>query len=98
MVPRRAAGVVNRPDPVPGVASRGTADRLPKWAKRPRQGTYSPNGTRCTFSNRSTNVPSGPHATISLRKAVVDTDSVTPTTTVSYTHLRAHETRHDLVC
>src|ERR1700722_12481528 len=43
---------------------------------------YSPNGTRWTFSNLDTMVPSGPQATTSFRKVVDDTVSVTPTTKV----------------
>ena len=54
MAPSGPAGVRSRPVPVPGMASRGTADRLAKWAKKPRYGTYSPKGTRWTFSNRAT--------------------------------------------
>ena len=59
------------PLPCPGTASRGTPERSAKWAKKERSGTYSPKGTRCTFSNTPTTRPSGPQPTISLRNAVV---------------------------
>ena len=82
MTPSGPAGVRNRPVPSPGTASSGTADRLAKWAKKLRYGTYSPKGTRWTFSNVPTTRPLGPQATTRLRNAVGDTVSVTPATTV----------------
>src|ERR1700676_2040008 len=94
MAPSGAAGVSRRPVPVPGTASSGTDERLPRWAKKLRYGTYSPKGTRWTFSNRATRVPSGPHATISLGKVVDDTVSVTPTTNVVWS-ARARPDRAD---
>ena len=72
------------PVPVPGTASRDTADRSPNRAKNDRKGTYSPNGTRWTFSYRSTTAPWGPKATISLRNEVAESVSVTPTTRVEW--------------
>ena len=33
-----------------------------------------------------------------LTKFINDQGKITPRRAVSYTHLRAHETRHDLVC
>src|SRR6516164_4126384 len=71
-----------RPVPCPAVASVGTPDRSAKGAKKERYGTYSPKGTRCTFSNTPTTRPSGPQATTLLRKVVDDAGSVTPTTSV----------------
>ena len=69
--------------PVPGTASRGTAERFARCEKKPRQGTYSPKGTRWTFSKVPTMRPSGPQATISLRKALDEMVTVTPATTVA---------------
>src|SRR6516165_12407088 len=88
MRPSGPAGVRIRPVPCPGMASVGTPDRSAKCAKKERYGTYSPNGTRCTFSNTPTTRPSGPHATTLLRKVVDDAGSVTPTTSVVWS-LRA---------
>ena len=50
--------------------------------RRSGTGTYSPKGTRCTFSKTPTTCPRGPQATIWLRKVVADAGSVTPTTSV----------------
>ena len=63
-------------------ASSGTPDRSAKCAKKERSGTYSPKGTRCTFSKTPTMWPFGPQATTSLRNEVVDAGSVTPTSSV----------------
>ena len=43
-----------------------------------RYGTYSPKGTRWTFSKVPTIRPSGAQTTISLRNVVADAGSVTP--------------------
>ena len=72
------------PVPRPGLASRGTSSKLAKCEKKPRQGTYSPNGTRWTFSNSATSRPDGAKATISFRNRVVPTGSVTPATSVAW--------------
>ena len=48
--------------------------------------------------NYGSEMPSLGHA-ISIDQAIIDYQSDTPSVeTVSYPHLRAHETRHDRVC
>src|SRR5579863_4038915 len=82
MRPIRPAGVVSSPVPWPGMASSGTPDRLAKCEKKARSGTYSPKGTRWTFSKTPTTRPVGPHATTSFLNELDETVSVTPASTV----------------
>src|SRR5665648_1229611 len=68
-------------------------DRATSSVTNPGAGSRS---ARSITSHRLRSIPASRHAISS--PGVVAGPSAEPLTPVSYTHLRAHETRHDLVC